>query len=434
MTDALRAWRLERDPATRRKLGGNLLDLIHMGSSLSIDLPPQSLEIAEEIDRDGAPKNKLEPPAAPKVITLRSVLQLTDVASIGNPDFSPVFRRISADRVEVWSRYQGWLFDRHGHLINHVHLSKRGDNGSEWYGAFLPDGQWITSYRDGNNQINAYSRSSKWRWELPGEQIIAKLPPPVWAGEKVEWSIAPSIAWARADKSGLRWEVGLGQDFSRGFALVDPHGHVEPLGADANIWSYVYPRSMGVRGNSVTQDFIPSDDGKMVLTQTEPMHGSWVDWFSYVICDWRKLAFVLPGEESTSANLVIANGDFNFGFWPKSYAVYIESESMDKVPVSRVWFFDDHLKYEGEMTASFLADAANGADLLLLAKGGQVDQVHRFAGKPAIVEERAYVWPGGTPAIPTALFDDLKFGFFSHGQPGDPNARVENLTLATWQK
>jgi len=415
----LKDWRAEHDPVKRRAMGANLLGAVVMNQDDYGQPFPSSVDVAAEVARDGVPRNLLLSPNEVRTIRLKEITTLHGArgsleGEAGSPP--PVFRRISVQRVEVWTQGEGWLFDQHGRLLANAHVPHGGSNESQWYGAFLPDGQWITSYWSGDNQLNSYTRDSQWRWELLGQETVTKLPPPLWDSEKVEWPIAPTIAWARADKTGSSWEVGLGQDFSRGFVLVDPNRGVTPMAADANIWSQVYPRSMGVRGNSITQDFIPSDDGKKVLTQASPMHGPWVDWESYTVSDWGKIVFSQPDGYAASTNVVIYNGTFSFGFWPHSYCTYMESKSSDKKPVRRVWFFDATGKYEGEVMASRLGDAANDRDLLVQDANGHILQITRTNRDPKIVDARAFTWPDGTPAIPVAIYDDLRYGFFIHGR------------------
>src|SRR5205823_1644633 len=57
-------------------------------------------------------------------------------------------RRLTSDRIEVWTPRHGWLFDQNGRLLHEARPLRRTGHGREWYGAFLPDGRWVTTDLD----------------------------------------------------------------------------------------------------------------------------------------------------------------------------------------------------------------------------------------------------------------------------------------------
>jgi len=389
-------WAKEHDPVKRSILAGQVVDaVIH-------DFDEQPVEIADEVVRDGAPKNELVVPDRANTVTLDPLATLKDAhwTELDYPP-SPVFRRISQHRVEAWTSQEGWLFNERGKIVADVHVPRRDGGGKEWFGAFLPNGMWITTDLWANDeQLNCYNSKGKWLWELPGDTMLAHLPKDTNPNSPGE-PITPSIGWARADHTGRRWLVCLGTDYMRGCALVGPNRHFQGLLWPENLWADVYPRAMGVRG-TYTVLLIKSDDGEESIHRDEPAHGMDVGWPTYL----------LPGNRS----VIVNSGNRYFGFWPHSHSTYIETGRRWEEP-NEVWFFDANGKYEGQIAGSYLADSANGGNLLIQdARGSVVEVTHGKTGL-TIASVRKFQWPDGTMAVPLAIYDDLGFGFFLRG-PG----------------
>jgi hypothetical protein len=388
------AWAAEHDPAKRRDLAAQLVQaVIHVYEH-------QPIDIADEVARNGLPRNEIAPPPTAMDAPLTPLVTL-DAVHTNEGDYppSPVFRRLSAHRIEAWTPREGWLFDAQGKLVADVHVPRRDGAGREWFGAFLPDGAWITTdlWND-DRQLNAYTPTAVWQWELPGTKIVAALPKPETSTNNEP--VVPTIGWARADSTGRKWLVGVGLDYTRGFALVDPDGHVQPLPNDTSLWSMVYPRSMGVRGYYIHL-YIDSDDGRTTLSQDSAGHGVEVGWPTYSL--------------SRSWSAIINGGTDRFGFWPESHRIYVEAESRGPDPwhaPHEVWFLDANGKYEAEVTGSYLADAANGRDLLLKDAGDRVLRVVSGKNGVSISGARTFTWPDGSVAVPLAVYDDLHLGFF----------------------
>lgn len=413
------AWKAERDSTRRAEIGRELVDaIIH-----EVELP--QLNLADEVSRDGLPVRVIATPPAEK-IQLKPLALLAGVHA--NEDAwpaSPVFRRLAEDRVEAWTSGEGWLFDGSGKLVTHVKVPRRDGTGREWFGAFLPDGTWITTdLWEQDEQINAFSAHGKWLWEMKGADILKHLPP---VDDKNYEPAKPLICWARADRIGQGWVVCVGENWSTTCALVAESKTVAPVPEGEDAWSLVYPRAMGTRG-FYTALGIGSDDGELQLGREEPGHGIGVGWPTYS---------VTPGSWSR----IIRGGDHRFGFWPRSHALFIEAEGEEFLAPHRVWFYDDDGRYAGEIGGNYLGDAANRYGLLVTVAGGGVATLMPAPKGPTATQVRLFTWPDGTRAVPLALYDDLHLGFFLRGRhvaDTDPqtarSARADaDVVVAKWK-
>ena len=395
-------WKAEHDPAKRADLAGQVVEaVIHCYAN-------QPVDVAEDVMRDGLPRNEIAASAAATEIKLTplTVLAGAQLDFDREPWASPIFRRIARDRVEAWTPVEGWLFDATGKLLADVKVPRRDGKGRDWFGAFLPDGTWITTdLWDNDEQLNCFSRTGEWKWDLPGKTIRARLAKPRDHPDDLNEPLVPAIGWVRADKTGKAWLVALGFDYTRGFARVGPRRQITPLPEDVKLWNEVYPRSMGVRG-MYTDLFIDSDDAKANLAREEVSHGVGVGWPSYRLAEW---------------NVVIREGTIEFGFLPHSHDVYVEGyqpvdEPRRNLP-HRVIFFDAGGKYRGEVTGSWLGDTANGRGLLVQDAGHRVLDVVSDHSGLRVVKGRKFVWGGMDEVVPLAIYDDLRLGFFLRG-PG----------------
>ena len=178
---------------------------------------------------------------------------------------------------------------------------------------------------------------------------------------------------------------------------------------------------MRVRGFFI-ELYVDSDDGKAVLIRSCPGHGKGVPWPSYT-----------PGG-------TIYEGDKNFGFWPRSHAFYIETDRGPDKP-HEVWFFDERSKYEGQAQGAFLGDGSKPGSLLIESEDGAVLEVAHTPAGLAITNRRQFQWPDGTTAIPLAIYDDWKLGFFlrpsgeekSDDTPEERHAKAD-VFLGRWSE
>lgn len=416
-------WRALPLSGARQTLQEKLIgELIDFGNTESQEDESKAVDMADEIVREGAPKNELIPAAAAHSLTLHvlSVLKGTHQDENTYPKISPVFRKISPNRLEAWDPREGWLFNSKGKLLVHVRVPRRDGTGREWYGAFLPNGRWITTdLWENDRQLNCFNPGGEWLWELQASRILAAAPPPIEPNSNMPLEVTPSIGWARADRTGNRWLVGLGTESDRSFAFILPGGKVQPVPENTSLWSLVEPRSMGIRGFFVDL-YIDSDDGKVTLDRSCPGHGKGVPWPNYT-----------PGG-------TIYEGDDNFGFWPRSHAFYIETNRGPEKP-REVWFFDEKSKYEGQAPGSFLGDGAKLGSLLIQRDEGVVFEVALTPAGLEIGTVRRFQWPDGSVAVPLAIYDNWKIGFFlrpsgaekSDDSPEERHAKAE-VILAGW--
>jgi hypothetical protein len=413
------AWRGEHDPAKRADAAQKLLDAIIRSNDDALGV------VADEVTRDGLPQRLIAPSAAQKVaLTPLTTLQGARVTG-DDPSPTPVFRRCADDRVEAWTSDYGWLFNARGKLVTHVTVPRRDGDGREWFGAFLPDGNWITTdLWIEDKQINAFDAHGKWLWELQGADILKQMPREAKTEDSDDEPPKPLICWARADRIGRGWVVCVGENMNTQTALVSEDKTVAAIPAGQTDWDMVYPRAMGVRG-FYTGLAISSDDAKLTLSRDEPAHGMYVGWPNYSLA---------PGKWGN----MVRDGDWHFGFWPKSHALFVETEP-ESPDGQRVWFFDESGKYAGEIDGAYLADSAAKGGLLIQTPDDTVATVLPGTTGPTATQTRAFTWADGTRAVPLALYDDLHLGFFLRGPgitgpSGDARAaRADaDIVLAKW--
>jgi hypothetical protein len=385
------AWKTESDPVKRMQVADLLLDAIIKCYE------NQQLDIADEVARDGVPRKEAAAPRDFIKATLRPLMTLPDVHTIEYPA-SPVFRRISATRFEAWTSKEGWLFDQDGKVLAHVVVPRRDGVGREWFGAFLPNGHWITTdLWAEDKQVNAFDAQGRWLWELAGEKILAANPLP---SDDFEPHPKPLIDWARADKTGKRWLVSVGSNLSQVSVLVDQTGGITKLPKGVTEWSEVYPRAMGVRGGYVAFG-TSSDDSAASLGFTTVAHGPFSNWPAF--------------DTSLGWGVRMHDTTLSFGFWPRSHAVYIEQRGPDGLSPDLIWVFDAKGRYQGEVHGFHLGDAANGRDLLLTDVDSRVLRVALNQSGLSVPKARQFLWPDGSVAVPLTIYDDLHLGFFQRG-------------------
>jgi hypothetical protein len=400
--DLTATWLQQHDPKLRLQAAQELVD-----AAIHDQTGADDTSVVENVARDDKPAHVIDPPAAQK-ITLHPVLDLgfTYDTTSQNGQPRPVFRRIANHRFEIWIPHEGWLFDVNGKLLTHVTVPRKDGDGREWYGAFLPNGMWVTTdLWEHDKELNCFDTHGKWKWTLKGDKLRAGLPKI--PGDTDLGPIVNTFNWARATKDGQHWLVSVGGDLNSDEAIVDRHGKVVPLPEKVGLWQLVYPRAMGPRGvyNHV---YIASDDNKIGLHRDEPAHGPECGWSTYGLSGY-------PDDIRLSAE------NNNLGFWPGSHDVFIVDDHDSGT--QKTWFFDSQFGYQGEMDGTYFADAANGHDLLVLGTENQLIEVARTSSTVKATGARQFNWPDGILAVPTAVYDDLHVGFFTRGN---------SVSLATW--
>ena len=318
-----------------------------------------------------------------------------------------VCRRITKNTFELWHPRHGWLFDRAGKVLNEARPPRRDGTGREWYGAFLPDGRWVTTdLWEYDRTLTFFSRSGKWVKEIRSEKLI-----------DAEYS-NDLIGWCRADRDGKGWVVSVGSNGGVGEVWIAPQGPSRRL-QTGGPWQLCHPRDLEPKGEYVALN-IPSDDGTIWLGRQEAGHGAYVGYPDYTLAK--------HGEKKELLEVRIANGDRPFGFWPRSHAIFIgveqyadEEEAKEKSR-SRTWFFDGKQKFAGWIEGRQLGDAADGDSMLFAIREGRVVTL---AKDLRVRQARHFVFEGGRVAAPEKLFDDLHLGFFHRGK---------SLVLARWHE
>ncbi|MEO8614547.1 MAG: hypothetical protein ABI600_05350 [Luteolibacter sp.] len=316
--------------------------------------------------------------------------------------YRTVWRRITKDRFEIWTPKSGKLYDAKGILLAEAKVHRGDGWGREWYGAFLPDGRWITTDIDEfDKEVTAFSVKGKQQWSVKGATLIPKSKDP-----DAEDSM-PLIAWARADKNGKAWIVSIGSERGRGFVKLTPDGKWTKID---DPWKECFPQQLRSRGMYIDR-FTRSDDGSLIVSRTEASHGMFVGW---------------PHYHFPKNDLLIPNGD-DFGILPDSWAVFIESdcgpftEAPEDRKDGRVWFFDANGTYQ-----HWIKGRTVGASL---PTGGlwirQLDDSCALVAKGHIVKSRVkFSTKEKKSLIPVELHDDIGLGLFLSG---------DKLVLGIWE-
>lgn len=423
-------WRAAKCPGEGSAEGEALID-----AAVHADRP----DLVDEVLAEGDPlKHMLPVPRGGRRVPLRIVHEFKGVraqwssetfASIawnGGPE-SWLARRMTKDAVEVWTPKHGWLFDGRGRLRNEAHPPRRAGWGREWYGAFLPDGRWVTTDVDEmDGTLRFFSASGKELRALKCEELA---PRPHDGGVKL-------LGWGRSDRDGKGWVVNVGSEEGWATVWVAPSGLARIL-QPGERWGLCYPRALGPRGIWLAMR-VPDDSGRIRLWRGEASHGPGVGFPSY-------------GIESSEKLLRIANGDEVFGFWPGRTSFFIGAEryeqsmfGVDKSElheaggwrtrklfdydtgdptriVDKTWFFDSGAKLLGWVRARRIGDAADGRSMLF--RNTLDSRIITMGPDLRVKATRRFVWSNGSTADAIVLWDDLRMGIF---------IQHHRLILARW--
>lgn len=332
---------------------------------------------------------KTELPATICKVTVRDTAPLDSAIKEGD-SYRTVWRRITKDRFEIWTPKSGKLYDATGKLMAEAKV-RRGDGwGREWYGAFLPDGRWITTDIDElDKEVTGFSVKGKRQWSVKGAALIPKSKDPD------AMDSLPLIAWARSDKNGKAWIVSVGSERGRGWVKLTPDGKWTKTD---DPWKACFPQQLRSRGMYIDRS-TRSDDGSLLVNRTEAGHGMHVGW---------------PHYHFGTPDILVPNGD-DFGILPDSWSVFIESDcgpltsTAEERNDERVWFFDAKGGYQ-----HWIKGRTVGASL---PSGGlwirQLDDSCALMGRDYTVKSRLrFTNQEDKVLLPVELHDDIGLGLF----------------------
>lgn len=395
-------WRQESDPAKRRELGEELVEL-----GICVSHADVLLEVATEAQM---PQKEIKVGGGANAKGLRlHVLKTFEPEPYPFSDHAEwVIRRMTRDRLELWLPHHGWLFDAKGRVLNVAHPPRRDGIGRQWYGAFVPDGRWVTTdIWNYDRTLHFFTRAGKWRKDIAADTLVPQK------SDEDRWE-ASIIGWCRCDREGRGYVLSVGTNGGRGDAWVSADGseHRE-LSEKESPWKMCYRRDLEPKG-MYTALTTPNDTGDQTIGYTVPGHGMECGYPTYRWGD----------DDSISVQFL---GPGAFGFWPRSNDVYIETvlpkpplpnEEFEDPPITV--FYKANGAFSGWIRATRISDTAHGDGMLF---HDELDRVITLAPDMAVKKVERFVWADGIAAPPHKLFPDLRLGFFTSGK---------KLVLARW--
>lgn len=316
-----------------------------------------------------------------------------------------VWRRITKDRFEIWNPAEGKLYDAKGHKTATAKVSRGSGWGREWYGAFLPDGRWVTTdLEELDCRLTMFSPKGKRISSIKGSQLIP-------AG--TEEQALPLIACARSNQSGKAWIVSVGSERGRGWVRVTPDGKWSKVECP---WTECFPQQLGKRGFYIYLKTM-SDDGKIVVTRSEAGHGIMVGWPAYHFSD--------------GTDVVIPDGE-KFGILPEAWTIFIEASSYgltanpEQRETEKVWFFDANGNYQHWVKGRGIGASLKTGGLWIRLPDEtcvRIDKNH------AVKSRCSFKTKGNKALIPVEIHDDIGFGLFLEGEEGEEG---NQLVVGTW--
>jgi hypothetical protein len=418
----LKAWYAETDPKKKEEIRQQVLELANKADATDI-----GLELFA-----GKPVAQAELPVPTNAVALPLILiKEWDLAFRhdweGRPD---VIRRIGPKNFELWTPKRGWLFDENSKVLSEAKIPRRDGSGRQWYGAFLADGQWITTdLWERDDRIYLFSKENR---------IINSFP----AGD--------IAGWGRADSTCTHWVVGVsgyghGQYTGESSDLrIAPWGWKQRVAHYLKRWhlpvpdptwkfvekiksarDFVDPRNLGSRGIRCGETS-ESDDRKASISWGEPGHGRWVGWPHY------SMNTTGHGWESC----IPCKDTDNLGFFPGSRATWVGG---NKYPVRleidpnqprrefeyfRSWIINTDGKVLGWLPAERVGDDPDGKRMWFVDEQGRILKVDPDGVVSEVLQPTLPGATGNEAPFAHVLFPDLKLGFF-YTKPG-------HFVLARW--
>jgi hypothetical protein len=358
---------------------------------------------------DRLAETEVKIPAESATVTV-TVKQEVPVDPEENWPKSPTWRRITPTTLEIWTPQHGWLFDRRGDLIHTAQPPRKDGSGRQWFGAFLPDGRWITTeLLQDDKRVYIFNARGRCTHEIKAGMLI----PPTDPSNLYEpISLVP---WARSNRTGDAWVVRIGSEGGRGEVLLWPDGTSKVIKRPSSPWRHCLTRQLGVRlRGGVSHYGCESDDGKLFMNSAQPAHGPGVGRPSYEV----RGTTGKPDEAPVWSSPIPSDGR-EFGFWPASRATYVFNGV-------RTWFFDAAGHYQGWIAGERIGDAADGSGMIFRLQDFRCVTVSSTL-KPATSQN--FKLADGTSLTPLELHPDLGLGMFALAKPKTgTDADIEDVT------
>jgi hypothetical protein len=345
-----------------------------------------------------------------------------------------VIRRIGPKNFELWTPKAGWLFNENGSVLDAAKVPRRDGLGREWYGAFLPGGQWITT--------DLWAQDDRIYIFSPENKLLRAFPTKKYTGKpKNDWS-GYTVAWARADQNCTKWAAQIGMDGGWCGLLISPWGWRQRVSAalakmhlpSPSSWAlarkvedpkaFVDSRNLGSRGNCVLLS-VQSPDGKGSLEHCGHMHGSETELPTYSMrglgLGWDHVIPTMFHGKYT--------GTGNFGFFPDSQVIWVGGEKNPVRPTQhmggfRSWIIESSGRAIGWLSAERVADDSDGKRMWFVDEQGRLLKVASDGKVSEVLQPTLAGATGNEAPFAHVLFPDLKLGFF-YTKPG-------HLVLAKW--
>jgi hypothetical protein len=429
-------WQKAGSPAEGSPTGDALV-----GAAISADRP----DLADAVlTRAPTYRGCISIPGGGKRVRLRTLHRFTTFkadlenemfASIEYPEEGWLARRITSDAIEVWTPKHGWLFTGHGQLLHQASVQRGTGYGRQWYGAFLPDGRWVTTdlqdtdvhLPDTDGRLTFFSAKGRRQRSLTCEELAPS------DGEHGDL-----IGWGRSDREGKGWVVNVGSEEGRATVWIGPTGPARVL-KPGERWVLCYPRALGPRmTTSLLTLGVPDDHSQWELSQDSVGHGPGVGF-----PDYERESF--PANRHWDgfgrSGHVIPGGNNVFGFWPGKSSYFIGAERYLETPdahghtrkrlvrmdnsvaaiIDKTWFFDSSDKLLASLRARRIGNAADGKSMLFRITADS--RILTLSPDLQVKALRRFIWNDGSTADAVALWDDLRLGLF---------IRNERLILAAW--
>lgn len=374
----------------------------------------------DEIISDGRLlETEVKAPDATKTVRVDVKLKLTKEDSQAGPSWL-VWRRITPERFEVWTPTKGWLFNRNCELIHTANALREGEaNGRQWFGAFLPDGHWITTDMKewGDGIIYIFNSKGQCTHKIKSGNLLHS---------RDFHNKALIVPWARSNKSGNSWVVRIGSEAGEGEALLEPDGTSLPAISPPSIWQRCMARQLGVRLGPLSYcgSEVESDDGTLIFTSWQPTHGPWVGNPSYDIAPSNGHNYDKPfhlGDIPSEENA--------FGFWPRSHATYVFNGK-------RTWFFNAKCEYQGWIVGERVGDSPDRKCMIFRQPDGRCVTVSPTLH---VTAAQSFALPDGRRLYPLELQPDIGIGIFTSSKP-EADERITtgdllsspNILVARW--